>query len=163
MSDNEISDALSGTLQGSVLHLGSEAFAKDNGSYFSAFENEIKPSHIAKPTNPAQVQALIRTLRPYLIAGTCQVAIRGSGHTPFAGSANVQDGVTIDLRGLKGITLSDDKSSVEIAAGETWQTVYAQLQKHDLTVAGGRVGRVGVAGLLLGGKNSSAFQFPVWN
>lgn len=152
MSGSEILDALAGVLQEPVLHRGSEEYEKENGSYFSAFESEIKPSYIVKPTNVTQVQNVIKVLRPHLLAGQCQMAVRGTGHTPFAGSANVQDGVTVDTRGLKGVALNDDKSIVEIAAGETWASVYAELEKHGLTVAGGRVGRIGVAGLLLGGK-----------
>lgn len=133
-----------------ILRPGSSEFEKDNGSYFSAFENEITPSFIAKPTTVQQVQDLVRALRPYLLNGSCQMAVRGTGHTPFAGSANIQNGVTIDTRGLKGINVADE--AVEVAAGETWETVYTELEAHGLTTAGGRVGRVGVAGLLLGGK-----------
>lgn len=135
----------------SVLLPGSVEYEKDNGSYFSAFEMEIKPSYITKPTSVKQVQGLIEALRPYVLAGDCQIAIRGNGHTPFAGSANVQNGVTIDMRGLKHVSLSEDKSFVEIGAGETWATVYAELEQHGLTVAGARDGRIGVSGYILGG------------
>lgn len=130
---------------------GSDRYQKDNGSYFSAFENELKPFFIAKPSNLEEVQALVRSLRPHVLAGSCRVAIRGTGHTPFAGSANIQDGVTIDLRNLKGIVLNSDKSTVEIAVGETWGTVYSELDKHGLATTGGRAGSVGVGGLILGG------------
>lgn len=149
----QIFSALTNILShGSVLLPGSEAYEKNNGSYFSAFENEIKPSYIAQPTSVKQVKGLIEALRPYVVAGDCQIAIRGSGHTPFAGSANVQDGITVDMRGFKGVRLSDDKSFVEIGVGETWAAVYTELKKHGLTVAGARVGRIGVAGFILGGK-----------
>lgn len=60
---------------GSVLLPGSEAYEKNNGSYFSAFENEIKPSYIAQPTSVKQVQGLIEALRPYVVVGDCQIAI----------------------------------------------------------------------------------------
>lgn len=150
MADAQIMTALTSALSGSaILRPGSNEYEKDNGSYFSAFENEIKPSFIAKPTTVKQVQDLIRALRPYLLDGSCQVAVRGTGHTPFAGSANIQNGVTIDTRGLKGITVTGE--TVEVGAGESWEAVYTELEKHGLTTAGGRVGRVGVAGLVLGG------------
>lgn len=152
MSDSQIFTALAGAVaESAILRPGNTDFEKDNGSYFSAFENEITPSFIAKPTTVQQVQELVRKLRPYLLNGTCQMAIRGSGHTPFAGSANIQNGVTVDMRGLKGINLNVADDAVEVAAGETWETVYTELEKHGLTTAGGRVGRVGVVGLLLGG------------
>ncbi|ROT37823.1 FAD-binding domain-containing protein [Sodiomyces alkalinus F11] len=149
--DAQISSVLTTVLGDSVLRPGSEEYDKSNGSYFSAFENEIKPAFIAKPSSPEQVQDLIKALRPHLLSGGCQVAIRGTGHTPIASSANVQNGVTVDTRGLKGITLNGDKSIVELGVGETWATAYTELEKHGLTVAGGRVGRIGVGGLILGG------------
>lgn len=136
----------------SLLQPGSAEYERDNGSYFSAFENELKPYFIAKPATVEQVQGLVRALRPHLVAGSCRIAVRGGGHTPFAGSANIQDGVTIDMRRLKGVVLSPDKATVEMAVGETWSSVYAELEKHGLTVAGGRMSRVCVAGNLLGGE-----------
>lgn len=68
------------------------------------------------------------------------------------GSANIGDGVTVELRGLKGIYLAEDKSYVTIGVGETWGSVYEELEKNDVTAPGGRVGRVGVGGLVLGGE-----------
>ena len=87
------------------------------GSYFSAFENEIKPSFIAKPTTVKQVQELVLALQPYLVNGSCQVAARGTSHTPFAESTSIQNGVTINTRGLKGITVIDE--TVKVSASET--------------------------------------------
>lgn len=130
---------------------GAASLRKSNSAYFSAFEQEITPSFIAKPATVKQVQDLVRALRPYLLDGSVQVAVRGTGGTPFAGSANIQNGVTIDTRGLKGINVGD--GTVEVGSGETWNTVYTELERHGLTTAGGRVGRVGVAGLALGGKS----------
>ncbi|KAI1370392.1 FAD-binding domain-containing protein [Hypoxylon crocopeplum] len=144
-SKSQVLGALTGVLPGpSILHPSSEEYEKENGSYFSTFENEVKPSYIVKPENVQQVQDLLRSLRPHLLSGDCQIAIRGGGHTPFAGSANIQDGVTIDMRCLKGIHLSQDKSVVEIGVGVTWTAVYGELEKHGLTVAGARTGRIGV-------------------
>lgn len=146
----QILSALTGALtESAILRPGSSEFENNNGAYFSAFEKEITPSFIAKPASAKEVQDLIRALRPYLLDGLVQVAVRGTGGTPFAGSANIQNGVTIDLRGLKGINVGEE--TVEVGSGETWKTVYTELEKHGLTTAGGRVGRVGVAGLALGG------------
>ncbi|GAW18577.1 hypothetical protein ANO14919_080550 [Xylariales sp. No.14919] len=142
---------LTNVLGGAIVLPGSEEYEKANGSYFSAFENELKPWCIAEPVDVAQVQSLVTTLRPHILSGLCHVAIRGTGHTPFAGSANIDGGVTIDMRRLKGITLNEEGTVVEIGAGETWTAVYTELEKHGLTTTGARVGRVGVAGFILGG------------
>ena len=72
-------------------------------------------------------------------------------HTPWAGSANIEDGVTIDTQGLNGITLSPDKKSVSIGPGNKWGEVYKELDEYGLMTSGGRVASVGVGGLILGG------------
>lgn len=142
MSDAQITTALTDALsESAILRPGSAKYERNNGSYFSAFENEIKPSFIAKPTTVKQVQDLILALRPYFSDGSCQVAVRGTGNTPFAGSANIQNSVTIDTRGLKGLNIADDV--FDVGAGKTWETAYMELEKHGLTTASGRVDRQG--------------------
>lgn len=69
----------------------------------------------------------------------------------WPGSANVEGGVTIDMRGLQGVKISADKKIVSVGAGETWGTVYEAIEKHGITVAGGRVNRLGAVGFMLGG------------
>ncbi|KAK4120958.1 FAD-binding domain-containing protein [Parathielavia appendiculata] len=127
----DLVDALAralGNEAGSFSRPGSDDYEQINNSYFSAFENELRPSYIVRPSTVEQVRALLDVLRPHALSGSCRIAIRG-----------------------EGITLSDGKSAVEIVTGETWTTVYAELDKHGLTVTGGRVGRIGVAGFILGG------------
>jgi FAD/FMN-containing dehydrogenase len=147
----EVKTRLTEVLPGKVLLKTDDQYAASNNTYFTVFESDLKPAFIAQPTNAAEVGSLLKSLKPLLEQQNISVAIRGTGHTPFAGSANVADGVTVDMRGLKGITLSEDKSSVDIGVGENWASVYNELEKHGLTTAGGRVGRVGVGGLVLGG------------
>ena len=82
----------------------------------------------------------------------CKFAVRSGGHTAHAGSANIDDGVTIDLSALNEITLSGDQSTVAIGPGQRWEKVYGALQAQNLSVSGGRTGGVGVGGLTLGGQ-----------
>ncbi|KAI4592692.1 hypothetical protein KJ359_010594 [Pestalotiopsis sp. 9143b] len=151
MSNSTILSAITSIAGCTIAKPGSEEYDQSNNSYFSAFEKELKPSYIARPSSVEGVQSLIKALGPHVTSGEVQIAVRGGGHTPFAGSANIDGGVTIDLRALNGVALSGDKSTVTISAGETWTSVYQQLEKHGLTVPGGRVGRIGVSGFLLGG------------
>ncbi|KAM7214837.1 bifunctional solanapyrone synthase [Rhypophila decipiens] len=133
---------------------GSEGYDESNSSYFSALASALKPSFILRPKTIEQVQEVIRALGPLVLEGSCRIAIRGTGHTPFAGSANIQDGVTIDLRNFKGVVLDAEESTVKVAVGETWDKLYAELEKHGLTTAGARVNNVGVGGFILGGALS---------
>ncbi|KAM7187236.1 bifunctional solanapyrone synthase [Rhypophila sp. PSN 637] len=125
---------------------GSEGYDESNSSYFSALVSALKPSFILRPKTIEQVREIIRALRPLVLQGSCSIAIRGTEHTPFAGSANIQDGVTIDLRNFKGIVLNTEESTVKIGI--------RRVGKVRLTTAGARVNNVGVGGFILGGALS---------
>ncbi len=83
--------------------------------------------------------------------GECYFAVRSGGHTPFAGSANIENGVTIDLSAMKDIRDHPDRSVTSIGPGAKWGDVYLHLDNLGLAVPGGRVSEVGVAGLTTGG------------
>jgi FAD/FMN-containing dehydrogenase len=141
---------------GKLLAPDHEAYTVSNSSYFTVFESQIKPAYIVQPASSQDVSNILKALKPSLEQGKIKLAVRGTGHTPFAGSANIENGLTIDLRGLKGLSLDKNHNVVTIGVGETWSSVYEALEKDGVTTAGGRVGRVGVGGLILGGECASA-------
>ncbi|KAF2730850.1 FAD-binding domain-containing protein [Polyplosphaeria fusca] len=149
---------LTSLLGDKLLLPSTEQYTKANSSYFTAWNNALQPAFIAQPTTTQEVSALIKALRPKLLNNECTLAIRGTGHTPFAAAANIDNGITLDLRGLTSLSLSPDKSLLTFGVGETWSSVYSHLEQHSLATAGGRVGRVGVGGLILGGTCGMAFQ-----
>jgi FAD/FMN-containing dehydrogenase len=110
-------------------------------------EQEITPACILTPTSSEDVALSVKAL----VSRGVEFAVRGGGHTLNAGAANIQGGVTIDLRRLNKTTLNDDQSIASIGAGSVWADVYQTLDPLKLAVAGGRAGDVGVAGLTLGG------------
>lgn len=83
-----------------------------------------------------------------------QFALRSGGHTTWAGSNNINGGVTIDLGLMNSTTLNIESKVASIQPGSRWNQVYATLDPQGFTVAGGRAGSVGVAGFLTGGGNS---------
>ncbi|KAF1978286.1 FAD-binding domain-containing protein [Bimuria novae-zelandiae CBS 107.79] len=119
---------------------GSDLYEEANGRYFTVFESRVKPAAIVQPTSAQEVSTLIKRLGPKLVTQKTSLAIKGTGHTPFAGAANVQGGITIASQGLKGLHLSENKEYVIIGVGETWGSVYEELEKHGLTAPGGRYG-----------------------
>ncbi|KAK3178819.1 hypothetical protein OEA41_000956 [Lepraria neglecta] len=78
-------------------------------------------------------------------------AIRSGGHTPFAGAANINNGVTIDLRAMDSVNVSSDQTITSVGAGSIWKNIYEELQLMNLTVLGARVAGLGVGGLITGG------------
>jgi hypothetical protein len=80
-----------------------------------------------------------------------EFAIRSGGHMWIPNASNVQGGVTIDLAALDSIDFNADKMITSIGPGAVWDAVYAKLDPLGLSVAGGRIGGVGVGGLTVGG------------
>jgi hypothetical protein len=140
---------LSAALPGLVFLPGTPEYTESTGTYFAAFENELKPRCVLQPRSSDEVSKVIKYL--VLTPTNVKIAIRGGGHTPWAGAANIQDGLSLDLRKLKGVKLSLSNTVASISAGERWSSVYSTLEKEGLAVAGGRVSKVGVSGLILGG------------
>jgi FAD/FMN-containing dehydrogenase len=79
-------------------------------------------------------------------------AVRGGGHMPIPGYNGINDaGVLLSSSNLTALSLSSDKSTVSVGPGNRWRDVYGYLQPSGFSAVGGRVGHVGVPGLLLGG------------
>ncbi|EHK96839.1 putative 6-hydroxy-D-nicotine oxidase [Glarea lozoyensis 74030] len=77
------------------------------------------------------------------------------GHNANVGYGSVgKEGVVLDLSALNEIIVFEEEGVVSVGPGATWEAVYTELEKHRLTVAGGRVSDVGVGGLILGGGMS---------
>jgi len=71
---------------------------------------------------------------------------------PISDAANINStGVLLSTSGLTQLDLSSDQTSVSIGPGNRWANVYKYLEPFSLSVVGGRMGVVGVPGLLLGG------------
>ncbi|KAF2203934.1 FAD-binding domain-containing protein [Delitschia confertaspora ATCC 74209] len=140
-------DTLSSELPGKVFPRGSPEYIESTSSYFTAFGNKLSPVCIVQPSSSKDVSKLIKHFR----ASGTKFAVRGGGHTPWGGAANIQDGITVDMRNILGVSLSQDKKIVSIGTGEHWGSVYKVLESKKLATVGGRVSKVGVTGLVLGG------------
>ena len=124
-------------------------------SYWSRQEELLVPSCVIRPANAQDVATAVTTLTRLNKLGlpNCKFAIRGGGHTPWAGSANIDGGVTIDLSAIRDITLNHDRTVTSVGAGARWGDVYQKMDSQGLAVVGGRGASIGVGGLLTGGKH----------
>ncbi|KAK8008214.1 oxidoreductase [Apiospora marii] len=138
---------------------GSAEYGSSLASYYSLDNSNATPLCIVSPETAEDVSATIRTLTdtatglslssPETEEPFCPFAIRSGGHMTSA--SNIDGGVTIDLRALNSISVSEDRSLASIGVGATWDAVYAHLDPLGLSVNGGRAAGVGVGGLSLGG------------
>ena len=140
---------LSSLLPQKVFTKGDAPYSESLSSYYAAQEGDLHPSCIVKPEAVVDVSIALKSLSTY-DGPKCHFAIRGGGHTPFAGSANIARGVTIDLQAINRVTVSDDNSTTSVGGGARWADVYKKLDPLGLAVGGGRADLVGVGGLTTG-------------
>ncbi|KAK0634024.1 putative oxidoreductase [Immersiella caudata] len=150
--------ALLSSLGPKVSFPGSQAYNSSQSSYFAAQQSEVAPLCVVSPTTTEDVSEVIKALVGTLGSlgnpeerATCRFAVRSGGHSTVPGSVNSDGGVTVDLRALDGVEVSEDKKTARIGVGARWGAVYQYLEEFGLAVAGGRVSDVGVGGLTLGG------------
>jgi FAD/FMN-containing dehydrogenase len=120
-----------------------------------------RPAMIAVCGNADDVVAAVSFARDQGLP----LSVYGGGHG-VTGAAVCDDGVCVDLRGMKGIAVDPGSRTVRAEAGLTWGEFDAATQEHGLAVTGGRVPTTGIAGLALGsgsGWLERAFGFTCDN
>ncbi|CAO2653667.1 Nn.00g030780.m01.CDS01 [Neocucurbitaria sp. VM-36] len=135
-----------------VLYEDDEEYKARIESYWSV-SAQLTPGCIVQPISTEEVSLALKTLTG-TAANSCQFAVRSGGHTTWAGSNNIEDGVTIDLGRMNTTTYDEAENLAKIQPGNRWGMVYGALEPHGVTVGGGRASSVGVAGFLTGGGNS---------
>ncbi|KFY01829.1 hypothetical protein V490_00757 [Pseudogymnoascus sp. VKM F-3557] len=139
---------LSASLGSSVAFNSSSAYANSQSSYWAKQQSELIPSCIVVPSTTSEVSdaiSIISTIE------SCHFAVKGAGHGTVVGAANIDGGVKFDMSRLNEVETNSDRTVTRIGAGAQWGEVYEYLDSRGLSVAGGRNGDVGVAGVLLGG------------
>ncbi|WP_336213205.1 FAD-binding oxidoreductase [Nonomuraea sp. LPB2021202275-12-8] len=126
---------------GHLVRRGDPGFEQACGIWNRAVRRT--PRLVARCHTAADVAAAVR----HAAAEGLPLAVRAGGHN-FAGHALVDDGLVMDLRGLRAIRVDGDV--LEAGAGLLWGEVDAVTLPHGLAAAGGSVSKVGVAGFTLG-------------
>lgn len=134
-------------LPGKVFFESSETYNASVSSYF-ALQGRLSPACILRPESPDDVSRAVRVLGA---DPSVNFAVRSGGHSPYRGFANIDDGVTIDLRSMNDVKLSKDRKVVSLQSGAVWGEVYPLLDQVGLSAIGGRAGTVGAGGFLTGG------------
>jgi FAD/FMN-containing dehydrogenase len=145
---------LSTSLPGRVSYPESDAYTSSTASYWSTLESALSPACIVTPRDTKDVAIAINLLGWMSLNDAGRLAIRGGGHTPWAGSANVDGGITMDLSSMKAISVNQDQSVVSVGAGSIWGDVYRTTDALGIAVIGGRGSSIGVGGLTLGGMHA---------
>ena len=105
-----------------------------------------RPALIARPTGVADVIAAVRFGRRHDLL----VAVRGGSHS-VAGHSTCDDGLVIDLSGLKGIRVDPARRRAWVQPGVVWGELDRETQAFGQAVTGGLISSTGVAGFTVGG------------
>ncbi|ORY06677.1 putative oxidoreductase [Clohesyomyces aquaticus] len=149
--------ALSSLLGNKTSFPTNPSYISSLDSYFSLQESTILPKCVVSPETAYDVSVAVKTLTAIYndlegdATKECKFAIRSGGHTTWAGAANIECGVTLDLRKLNLVQINSAKGTVSVGAGNSWDRVYSRLDPMNLSVNGGRTAGVGVGGLSTGG------------
>jgi len=137
-------EALRSRLKGEVLLPGNEAYESARKIWNATIDKH--PAVIVRCFTTTDVVHAVNFARDarYLLA------VRGGGHN-IAGNALVDDGVVIDLSGMKAASVDQGARRATIEAGATLAEFDAATQAHGLATPLGINSTTGIAGLTLGG------------
>lgn len=144
MLDSETIKAFVAGVRGAVLRPGDEGY-DDARSIWNGLIDR-RPALIVQCTGAADVVDAVNFARDQGLV----LSVKGGGHN-VAGNATNDDGLVIDLSGMRGVHVDPATAVVRAEGGATWGEVDRESQLHGLAVPGGVVSTTGIAGLTLHG------------
>jgi FAD/FMN-containing dehydrogenase len=105
-----------------------------------------RPAAIARCASTDDVAAAVR----FAADNDLPIAVRSGGHS-VAGMCICDDGILVDLGGLKRIQVDPEAKTARAGGGVLWGEFDAATQEHGLHTPGGRVTTTGVGGFTTGG------------
>jgi FAD/FMN-containing dehydrogenase len=141
---NDVVDQFRATLRGSLLLPGDPEYDTARQLWNAMIDK--RPALIVRCAGTADVMASVSFARNYDLP----LAIRGGGHN-IAGNALCDDGLVIDLSGMRSVHVDPDASIAYVGGGATLADADHETQAYGLAVPLGINSTTGVAGLTLGG------------
>ena len=137
----ELRDAI----HGRVLRPGDDRY-EDASTVWNGAHDGRRPAAIVGCSGAADVIAAVGFAR----SNDLPIAVRGGGHS-IAGFSTCDDGVVIDLSGMRSVRVDAAARRAHVGPGAVWADVDHETQAHALATTGGLVSTTGVAGFTLGG------------
>src|SRR5258708_11042107 len=135
---------LASHLRGALLRPGDVGYEQALRVYNGMIEK--RPALIAHCVDVADVIAAVNFAREHQLT----LAVRGGGHSG-PGLGICDDGLVIDLSGMKGMRVDPSARTVRVEGGGTWGDVDHATHPFGLATPSGFISTTGVGGLTLGG------------
>jgi FAD/FMN-containing dehydrogenase len=137
-------DQLRGQVRGDVVAPGDETYDEARTVYNAMIDR--RPAVVVRCSNVGDVVAAVNFARE----NGLDLAVRGGSHS-VPGFGTCDDGVVIDLSGMRRVTVDATSRTARAAGGATWGDFDDATHAHGLATTGGIISTTGVGGLTLGG------------
>ena len=137
-------EELRGRTTGQVITQDDPGYDEARAVYNAMIDK--RPSVVVRATEVADVVAAVNHARE----NGLEIAVRGGGHS-VPGFGTVDDGLVIDLSGMRAVTVDPGSKTASAQGGATWGDLNDATNVHGLATTGGIISTTGVAGLSLGG------------
>ncbi len=105
-----------------------------------------RPRAVVRCTKTEDVVAAVDFARE----NELDLAVRGGSHS-VPGFGTVDNGVVVDLSGMRSVTVDPERRTARALGGATWGDFNDATHAHGLATTGGIISTTGVGGLTLGG------------
>ncbi|HEX6311736.1 MAG TPA: FAD-binding oxidoreductase [Acidimicrobiia bacterium] len=137
-------DDLRARLDGPVLRPGDAGW--DDAVQIWNGMTATEPALVVQPRNVRDVAAAVGFARDHRLL----LSVKGGGHN-LGGIAIAEGGLTLDMSGMRDVTVDPAARLANVGGGCLLQDVDRATQEHGLATVLGFISEVGVAGLTLGG------------
>jgi len=137
-------DELRAQVRGDVISSEDEGYEDARRVYNAMIDR--RPAVVVQAANAGDVVAAVDFARE----NGLDLAVRGGGHS-VPGFGTCDDGMVIDLSGMRGVRVDPATSTARAEGGATWGDFNAATYPFGLATTGGIISTTGVAGLTLGG------------
>ena len=137
-------DHLREQVRGEVITPDDEGYEQARQVYNAMIDR--RPAVVVRCANTGDVTAAVNFAREHQL----ELAVRGGSHS-VPGFGTCDDGVVIDLSGMRGVHVDPASSTARAEGGATWGDFNAATHAFGLATTGGIISTTGVGGLSLGG------------
>ena len=137
-------DRLREQVRGQVTAPGDEGYDEARAVFNGMIDK--RPAVVVRAENTGDVVAAVNFARE----GALDLAVRGGGHS-VPGFGTIDDGVVIDLSGMRGVEVDAGAKTARVQGGATWGDFNDATYPFGLATTGGIISTTGVGGLTLGG------------